>query len=106
MIPKHADFVVVLLWSVNGTLNRVAVIVDHKDNRLISEADIGADFLNSHLEGAFADNEDDTAREFKFFLGNQRAKSCSYSESNGGPEYLGYVADIIGKCGVRHLGDC
>lgn len=42
MVPQHADVIVGLLGSVDGALDRIAIVVDHEDDWLEAVSDIRA----------------------------------------------------------------
>ena len=71
MIPKHTHFVITLLWTIDSSLDGIAVVVYYEDDGLEAETDVGADFLDGHLERSFSDQKDDAARKFQFFLGDE-----------------------------------
>lgn len=90
--------------AVDGALNRVSVVINHKNERRVSVPDIRADFLNGHLQRTFADEEDDSflAVTLDFSRGGQRAETRADGEANGRPVDLCDEAYVFGKHSVRY----
>lgn len=100
MIPEHANIIVGLLLAINGSLNRVSVIVDDKDNRCETESNICAYFLYSHLKRAVADDQNHTAGVASLAISDQCTEACADCESDRRPENLRNVAGVGGEDGV------
>ena len=97
-----ADVVVLLLRTVYHPFDRIAVIVDHKDNWLEAEAHERTRLLDGHLERSVTNDQDDSTRPLQFLCSDASAKSRWDGEPDRGPEDLGVEADICGEYCVSY----